>query len=119
MAKKFDLRSKDYDTANYTLLAAVSAGDFATLVSIYGFYLVDGAIGDVMAVVTKASLVYAAKLAGTAWAVGDPLYWDAAVGSVTPVAAALPVIGYATRAAAAADTYGYMNFDGLAAFVKI
>jgi len=119
MAKEFDLRSKDYDAVEYTLAAAVTAGDFITVSGTYGFCLIDGAIADVIAVITKASLVYAAKLAGTAWAVGDPLYWDPAVSTVTPVAGALSVIGYAARAAAAADTNGYMAFDGFAAFVKI
>lgn len=58
----------------------------------------------------------AAKVSGTAFAVGDKLYWDDAAKNVTKTATDNTAIGYAIEPAASADTVtGLVAFNAFTA----
>lgn len=54
------------------------------------------------------------KTTGTAWSVGDLLYWDDSTKKATTVAAGNLLIGAATAAAASGDTVGDVRLNGTA-----
>jgi len=57
------------------------------------------------------------KATGAAWAVGDPVYWDAAAKNITKTAANNLVVGTATAIAATGDTVGNVKIGALGATV--
>lgn len=61
--------------------------------------------------VYEAEIYGAPKATGTAWAPGDPLYWDDTAKKLTETSASNTLCGYALEAAASGDTTG-----GLVAF---
>ncbi|MCK5609602.1 DUF2190 family protein [Candidatus Pacearchaeota archaeon] len=88
------------------------------LTDVVGFYLNDGAIGDEMAVITKAEKVEVIKNAGEAWVPGDTLYWDDSASNVTVTLTSNTMIGYVQKAAESADVLGMIVFDGHLQFLK-
>lgn len=118
MAKKFELLSGGYSEVKAVAGSVLAAGDFVSQEEIDGFALVDVASGDDYALIVKAEKAKVEKDAGTAWAAGDALYWDAAGENVTTVLTSNTLIGFAYEAAGSADVVGVMTFDGSLAFAK-
>lgn len=55
-----------------------------------------------------------AKATGTAWAIGDKLYWDAAASKFTPTSTGNTAAGYAFAVAAAGATTGQILLKQIA-----
>lgn len=53
------------------------------------------------------------KLAGTAWTVGAPIYWDNAARHATVVVGSNKLIGYAAQAQLSGDTVGRVIVMGI------
>lgn len=117
MAKKFDVVASNYAQTNSVAAGTLSAGDIILGTSLNGFTLVDLVSGDGFAEIRKCENVKVAK-AAVAFTVDDPLYWDDTAKVVTNVSTSNTLIGYCREAAASGDAYGYMFFDGFAAFLK-
>lgn len=116
----FRVLSPEYEEMKTTLAGDVSHGAFVASGETDGFYMVDGLTGEEATIITRAKKVQTnIKAAGQAWTVGQALYYESATPTVTNVAAGNSLIGYAIQAAAAADTTGYLNFDGKARFLKL
>lgn len=113
MAKVFELLST-YEAIRYTTGGAetFSAGDYKQVSEVGGFALIDVAISTLCTLVIKAPRVKVVKKSGQTWTAGEEVYYDPAVPDVSNVALALEAIGHVERAAASADTHGYINFDG-------
>ena len=118
MAKVFELVSSDYRETQYTAGGTVVAGTFLTQEDLYGFSLVDAVSGDLSTIIYKAEKVKVAKTAAIALLTGEVAYYHAGTGLVDNVATAGVIVGVIVRAAAAADTHGFIEFDGALAFAK-
>lgn len=66
-------------------------------------YLVEGLIKD------------APKATGSAWTMGEKIYWDAVAGKFTDVSTSNTLCGYAAAPAASGDTTGSIDFNSNAA----
>jgi predicted RecA/RadA family phage recombinase len=118
MAKFLELYSADYvDLKDTVAGAAVDAGDYVNVGGVHGFYLVDGAIGDEIAIVIEAPIVKATKEAALAINAGDVVYYDTAADEIDKTDTNV-LVGYAVRDALAADTHVFIRWDGLAAQLK-
>lgn len=103
-----------------TPVAAVSAGDPATVNDVFGFYLYDGAASEEVTFIYKCRQVLATKLTGTGEDIsaGDEVF--AVVASdysvtATPTGTAgtdYIFCGWAKKDASASDTTVLINFDG-------
>jgi len=119
MAKKAELLSPRYEAVQVVPGSDVLAGDIATIDDSYGFYLTDVTSGDTAALIVKAEQVKVEKATGAAWNVGDAIYWHTTNLNFVNVATGAVLVGRANQAALTADTEGYINFDGFAAFLKL
>ncbi len=101
------------ETAKYTAVAALSAGDFVQVgaSNLYGAVIEDLAIGDVGTLVTCTEKAVATKATASVFAQGDPVYYDIADGEVN-VDAGNPKIGFANEAAGAGVLEIEVNFNG-------
>lgn len=118
MAKHLELMSGTYETLKHTVASAAKvAGDDITLNQAFGFFLVDGAVGDEVAIVVKADTVKAAKQAALAINEGDAVYFDTVANEVDKTNTNT-LCGYCVKPALAADTHVYIAFDGFASFLK-
>lgn len=72
---------------------------------LFGVAVTDAATGVAVPVLTE-GMFNLPKVAGTAWNVGDKLYWDNAAKNVTTVSAGNTRIGVAGVAALVADVLG-------------
>lgn len=118
MAKHLELFGSEYETVQDTVAgSAVDAGDYVNVGGIHGFYLVDGAIGDEVAIVVKANKVKADKQASLAIDSGDVVYYDTSGDEVDKTDTNV-LCGYAIEDAAAASSYVYIAWDGFAAHLK-
>lgn len=112
------LQSPDYHTAEVTLGADVTKGEFVTLGSgINGFYFVDAVTGEQATVVTNARKV-TGPITGLTIAAGEPAYIITASGLLTNVSAGNVLVGYFSEAVANTDTEALIEFDGGLAFAK-
>lgn len=118
MAKVMELYSGSYTAIKAVAGSALSAGDFVTAVDLVGFPLVDVASGASYGLVVKAEKVKVAKATGTAWVAGDSVYYDAGDDECNLSATDNTLVGYVAEAAASADAYGLIVFDGSAANLK-
>lgn len=123
MAKKLEIFAKSYDEMQVTPAAAVVAGEFATYDEVHGFYLVDFSTdqvtaGEDAALITKCELVKVLKAAGQAWAPGEAVYYHTTNHNLTNVVTGAVLVGHIVRAAASADTEGWISFDGYVGFIK-
>ncbi len=116
MAKTLELFSKNYTEIQKVAAGALSAGDLVTLQETNGFTLIDVAIGDQYALITKAEKVKVEKTAPAILA-GDAVYYVNATDNVAIAGDIL--IGYAYEDAAIDDTHIVIVFDGMAAFEKL
>lgn len=120
MAKVFELMSGEYDCARVVLSGTVVAGAYVAIgTDTNGFYFEGGVSGDVVTVVTKAKKVKAAKTTGEAWVPGNALYYVSGTGKLTTTKSTNVLVGFCIEAAASADTFGYMAWDGSAAFLAV
>lgn len=116
--KKIEMFFPTYEQSKDTATAALSAGDVVlTSGGRHGFTLVDVAIDEDYAKITKCERVKAAKATG-AITVDAPLYWDDTNKEVTTTSTDNTLIGFAAEAAESADTHVWMSFDGSLAFAK-
>lgn len=87
--------------------SAISAGDVVVMGDIVGIALVDIPDGESGSVAIE-GVFTVAKVAGTAWAQGDKIDWDASAGAfdlgVTPASGDVTLAGVAAVAAASAAT---------------
>ncbi|MDJ0513073.1 MAG: DUF2190 family protein [Methyloceanibacter sp.] len=101
----------DYTNAG----SAISSGDVVVMGSTVGIALVDIATGATGAVATE-GIFTVAKVAGTAWAVGDKLDWDASESAfgkgITAAAGDVVGAGIAGAVAGSAATTGQIKLLG-------
>ncbi len=116
--KIYDVQSAEYATMLEVLTGAVSAGDYVLNNECAGFYFVDGVTGEEVTIVTKSARVKCTRKSTETWVAGEALYHDPAGPYVSNVAGALRMIGYATESIAAAEVYGFIDFDGFAGELK-
>jgi predicted RecA/RadA family phage recombinase len=100
---------------NLTLVAtaAVVAGQGLLVGSLFGVVQGAAAIGAEF-VLCRQGVYELPKTAGTAWAVGDKLYWDDTAKEVTKTVGSNKLIGVAVAVAASAATVGEVLLDGAA-----
>lgn len=65
--------------------------------------------------VMEARIKDAPKATGSAWVVGEKIYWDDTAKKFTDVSTSNTLCGYASAAAASGDTTGSLDFDSNAA----
>ena len=123
MAKEAELLSGQYKAIKIVPAAAGVAGEVLTVNEQRGFLIEDitaaeVALSEERALIVEAELVKGVKNPTEVWVAGEPIYFDAAAGDFTNVAGALDVIGFASEAAAAADTHGIIKWEGSAEFLK-
>jgi predicted RecA/RadA family phage recombinase len=93
------------ETIEVTAGGAIASGDPVLSGSIFGIATNSAASGDVVAVRRKG--VYTlAKATGTAWSIGDKLFWDAAEAELTKTALGNTPAGFAYSAAGSGDATG-------------
>lgn len=103
----------DGNILTLTAGAAVSSGDVVVAGDLVAIAQTDAAIGETFAAaITGAWTV--AKVAGTAWAIGDSLDWDASASAfdkdiAVPAAGDVENCGVAYLAAASADVTGVVR----------
>ncbi len=74
--------------------------------SLVGVVVASAAEGEQFTLQLEGAFSDLPKETGTAWAVGDPLYWDAGNSRFTKTSAGNTFAGYAHTAALSADTTG-------------
>lgn len=89
--------------------SAIASGDPVVMGDLVGVALVDIASGETGSVQIAGAFTLP-KIAGTAWAQGDKLDWDASVGAfgkgITSAAGDVTLCAVAAKAAASGDTAG-------------
>lgn len=94
------------DTITITAGATIASGDGVLTDGLFGIATDSVVSGDLLTLVT-AGVVTVAKTTGTAWTVGQPIYWDvSAAKAVTTSTAGDPEIGVCVVAAASGATTG-------------
>ncbi|WP_316216266.1 MULTISPECIES: DUF2190 family protein [unclassified Bradyrhizobium] len=79
--------------------------------ALFGVAMNDSNPGDTVAIVREGVFADQPKAAGTAWALGDPLYWDATALNFTKTANNNTRVGLAGDAAQAGDVTGTVIID--------
>lgn len=116
MAKILELKSSQYTEIQKVAVGVLAAGELVTLQELNGFPIVDVAVGDTYALITKAEKVKVEKTAAAILA-GDAVYYVNATDNVAIAGDVL--LGYAYEDAADSDTHILIIFDGAAAFEKL
>lgn len=95
--------------------AAYSAGDVVPILDgadgLVGIAVDDIANGATGAVEIANAVYEITKATGTAWVVGDRIYWDVSATEATKTATANPSIGRCVEAAASGATTGKVRLD--------
>jgi predicted RecA/RadA family phage recombinase len=86
------------------------SGDYVRVGAFSGVCVNDAASGANV-VIQREGIFTLPKATGTAWAVGDALYWDAAAKKFTTVSTGNLPAGVAAAAALSADTTGAVNIE--------
>ncbi|MBI1207635.1 MAG: DUF2190 family protein [Azospirillum sp.] len=90
----------------------VSSGDGVLIGSVFGIAAADAAEGDPVELATEGVFSGIVKVSAQAWAVGDPIYWDAAAAKATSASTGNRLIGHATEAAANPTSTGTVRLVG-------
>jgi predicted RecA/RadA family phage recombinase len=100
------------DTVDVTLtFAVVGHQPYLFGAGLFGYPMVDGAIGDVVSVKRGGVYGNAPKDPAAAWNAYDLIYWDNTNKVFTTTATNNVRVGIADAAAAQADTIGAVNLD--------
>lgn len=123
MAKECELLSKSYEELRVVPASAAVAGEVIVYNEAVGFHLVDHtatqvAANEAAALIVKADRCKVAKNTGETWAPGEAVYWDPTNNWFTNVATALTLVGWVLEDVASAVVIAFINFDGLAGFLK-
>ncbi|MGV6848558.1 MAG: DUF2190 family protein [Marinibacterium sp.] len=94
-----------------TLSGTVSSGDGVLVGSIFGIAQEDGVSGDAITIIRR-GVFDLAKTSAQAWAVGDPVFWDAGNSECTTVVTDNTLIGYAVADAADPSDTGHVLLTG-------
>lgn len=87
-------------------VGGVVGGQIVKAGTLIGVVVADAAEGETFTLKIKGAYSDLPKAAGTAWAVGDMLYWDAANSVLNKTSAGNTFAGYAYADALAADIVG-------------
>lgn len=99
------------DTVSVTAPYALATGAGALVGSLFGVAV--AAYANAAAAELKTTGVFTlAKTTGTAWSVGDKLYWDDSAKSLTKTASGNTLVGVCTLAAASGDATGQIRLNG-------
>jgi len=91
------------DVLDYVATATITSGDVIEFTDCIGVAAKDAVSGATVAV-AMTGVFNLAKVAATAWSLGDKLYWDATNNELTTTATANIPVGIAAADAASADT---------------
>ena len=96
----------------YTLAAAVTAGDVIVIGEVVAVALTDGAIGDKLGLAIEGVFkLPKATTSGSAITAGAKLYWDDSSDILTTTAGSNKLIGYATAAAADSASTAFVRLS--------
>lgn len=99
------------DHLTVTAPAAVASGGAVLLGALFGVAVHEAASGESVTIDLRG--VYdLPKATGSAWTVGERIYWDATAGAATDVATNNTEIGKATAAAISAAIVGRVRLNG-------
>lgn len=98
------------NNVDFTLTAAAAVGDVVIIGSKAGIALTAGAIGDTIAV-KMGGVWKMAAVAGTAFVVGDTLYWDDTANNLTKTSTSNTLVGIALAAKESAGTSATVRFN--------
>ena len=93
------------DVIDHVAAAILTSGTPILIGSIVGVPLADAAIGETVSVALEGVFTLP-KATGTAWAIGDKLYWDDTAKKFTKTSGSNTPSGYAAAAAASGDATG-------------
>jgi predicted RecA/RadA family phage recombinase len=100
------------DVLDHVAGGAIAADDVVVMGDTIGIAEVDLATGETGAVAVE-GVFEVPKTAGTAWAQGDSIDWDASAGEfhkgITPAAGDVAACGIAAKAAASGDTTAWLK----------
>ena len=93
------------DALDHVAAATITSGTPILIGAIVGVPLADAAIGETVTVQFEGVFILP-KATGTAWAMGDKLYWDDSAKKFTKTSTSNTAAGYAAAAAASGDATG-------------
>lgn len=100
---------KEGQNIDFVLTANVAVGDVVVIGSKIGIALTAGSTGDTIAVKTNGVWTMAA-VTGTAFSVGDTLYWDDTANNLTKTSTSNTLVGVALEAKESAGTTAKVLF---------
>jgi len=104
---------QDGDTLDFTAAGTITSGTPFLMGIRLAVPLKSGISGDVVPVAVEGVFNLTKNTgAGTGWAMGAAVYWDAATSKVTGVSTSNTLIGYGAAVAAVGDTTGAVKLLG-------